>query len=231
MSAKSNISAFLEKKGINFAHFIDISALPKAQNKGYTKAILFGMVLSAKYLEKVGNDPNHVENMIRNKEIKNDEFHLSELKTDRIADELSDLLTAQGHKSYSQSEANIEATGFYDKENYLTPLPHKTLALMAGMGWIGKHNLLVTPKYGSGISMSSVLCDAPWDGVKKEIMQQRCGTCKICVEVCKPGALTGNNWDINKPRTHVVDVKKCTTCYQCVVHCPWTKKYIQHKLS
>ena len=231
MSVGNEIKNYLKNEGADFIHFIDISDLPNDQNKGFTKAILFGIVLSAEYLEKVSRDPRHVENMIRNNEIDNDEFHLTELKTDHIADGLSDFLIGRGLKAYSQSEANIEATGFYDHENYITPLPHKTLALMAGMGWIGKHNLLVHKDYGCGISMCSVLSDAPIETIQSKSATPNCGSCKVCAEICVPGALTGNNWDINKPRAHVVDVKQCTTCYQCVVNCPWTKNYIRDKIS
>lgn len=166
--------------------------------------------------------------MKREKQIQNDEFHLTELKVDRIADELADFLSDKGFDTYSQSEANIEATGFYDKQNHITPLPHKTIALMAGLGWIGKHNLLISKEYGSGISMCSVLSNAPLPTENHNRQEPQCGNCTICIDICLPNALTGNNWQLEKPRENVVNVHKCVTCYECVVHRPWTQKYIQN---
>lgn len=227
MPNASNINLFLKNLDVDFVHFVDISDLGKEQNKGFSTAILFGIALKPEYLKKVSVTENYTKKMIQNNEIQFDEFHCTELKTDKIADKLAALLNEQGFKAYSQSEANIETTGFYDKQNYTTPLPHKTIALMAGFGWIGKHNLLVTKKFGSGISICSVLTNAPLETVKHDPIKPQCGTCNICAKICLPKALTGNNWERQKPRENIVNVKNCITCYECVVHCPWTQKYIQ----
>lgn len=84
--------------------------------------------------------------MISNNLVTKDEFYLEEIKVDRTADYIADFLTTKGYSAYSQSEDNINATGFYDKKTKSSPLPHKTIAGLAGLGWIGKHNLMVTPE-------------------------------------------------------------------------------------
>jgi len=131
----------INNREIDFVHFVDISPLTKVQNKEFPIAILFGITLSKKYLMKVAGTPDYVEQMKTNKSIKNDEFYLTELKTDKIADDIEKFLISKGFKAYSQSEDNIIKTGFYDNEDKRTPLPHKTIAGFAGLGWIGKHNL------------------------------------------------------------------------------------------
>jgi len=231
MPIENDINSHLKKQGVDFIHFIDVSDLGKEQNKGFPTAILFGIALSPAYLKKVSNTAAYVQKMKLNKQIQFDEFHLSEIKTDKIADELAVFLNENGIDAYSQSEKNIEASGFYDSENWITPLPHKTIALMAGLGWIGKHNLLVTKKYGSGISMCSVLTNAHLETVKYKPMEPLCGTCNICVNICLPNALTGNSWELEKPRENVVNVKNCCTCFECVVHCPWTQSYMKQNLT
>lgn len=227
MHTQKLLTEKLKSYKVDFIHFVDISLLAKGQNKGFPNAILFGMVLSPKYLKKVSNTPDYVQEMKRNHKIQFDEFHLTEQKTDKIADELANFLKENGFEAYSQSEANIEATGFYDKRNHRTPLPHKTIALMADMGWIGKHNLLVTTEFGSGISMCSVLTNAPLETVSCIPQKSQCGKCTVCVDICLANALTGNNWDIENSRYNLLNIRKCTTCLQCMVNCPWTQKYFQ----
>lgn len=219
----------IKKQGIDFIHFVDISHLTKEQNKGYPTAILIGITLSKDYLRKVACTPDYVEQMKINRTIKNDEFHLAELKTDEIADHIENFLVSNGFNAYSQSEDNILKTGYYDKEHRKTPLPHKTIAGFAGLGWIGKHNLLVTPEYGSAISMCSVLTNAPLESKRHEIKIPHCGDCNICIEICKTNAIKGEIWEYGISRERIIDITLCTTCYQCVVQCSWTQKYLKEK--
>ncbi len=216
----------LQKQGIDFVHFVDISHLDKDQTKEYPTAILFGIKLSKEYLRKVAANPDYVGQMKINKTIKDDEFHLTELKTDKIADQIESFLIAKGFNAYSQSEDNILKTGYYDTDNKKTPLPHKTIAGLAGLGWIGKHNLLITQQYGSAISMCSVLTDAPLESTRKEPLTPRCGDCNICREICQTKAIKGETWKCGLDRERIVDVFSCTTCFQCVVRCPWTQRYM-----
>jgi len=231
MLLDNKIKLQLKNEGIDFTHFVDISYLSKEQTKGFSAAILFGIVLSPAYLQKVSETSAYVEKMKQTRQIQNDEFHLTELKTDRIADKLANYLLDTGFKAYSQSEANIEKTGFYNKLNNSTPLPHKTIARLAGMGWIGKHNLLVTPQFGSATSMCTVLTNAPVKTIRHTPSDSKCGKCTICIETCPTNALSGKNWNKKTTRDNLLNYKKCTTCLECMVHCPWTQKYIQINLT
>lgn len=216
----------IQNHGVDFIHFVDISQLTDKQTKEYSTAILFGIALSKTYLEKVAANYDYVLQMKTNSKIENDEFHLAELKTNNLADNIENYIISKGFKAYSQSEDNIRKTGYYDDENKKTPLPHKTIAGLAGLGWIGKHNLLVTEKYGSAISMCSVLTNAHLESTKQQPLKPKCGDCNICSEICKSNAIKGEIWKLGIAREKIVNVFQCTTCFQCVVHCPWTKKYI-----
>lgn len=227
MPLNTQIISYLKEQGAQFIHFVNISSLQKEQNKGFHSAILIGIPLSPHYLRMVSKTPDYVKNMVQNKEIDIDEFHIKEVLTDKIADDLATWLNEKGYTSYSQSEKNILETNFYNENEKRTPLPHKTIAGYAGIGWIGKHNLLVTEEFGSGISMCTVLTNAPVESKKKESRKTLCGNCNVCKEICKENAITGNNWHINGKREDIIDVFKCTTCLECMVHCIWTQKYIQ----
>ena len=227
MSLEDEIKIELKSRGADFVTFADISSLSNEQNKGFSSAILFGMALSPDYLTQITQTPDYVENMIQNNLIDRDEFHLKEKTTDRLAEEMANFLTGKGYNAYAQSEDNIYNTGFYNTKKQTTPLPHKTVALMAGLGWIGKHNLLVTPEYGSALSMCTLLTDAPLKTVKHAASQPQCGDCQICRQVCTVKALKGKVWKPGISRDELLDVTKCITCLKCMVFCPFTQNYMK----
>ena len=62
----------------------------------------------------------------------------------------------------NRADILLKALGQHLIEHYVnlgTPLPHKTVATRAGLGWIGKCALLVTKQFGSAIRLTSVLTD------------------------------------------------------------------------
>ncbi|MCK9565162.1 MAG: hypothetical protein M0Q43_03825 [Methanothrix sp.] len=63
---------------------------------------------------------------------------------------------------------------------------HKLAAHMAGLGWIGKSCLLITPEAGPRVRWASVLTDAPMKATGYA-MAERCGECRKCVDVCPHG--------------------------------------------
>jgi len=228
MSLNTELELELKSRGADWVSFVDISHLSVAQTKGYRSAILIGLVLSPGYLRKVAHATDYVREMIRCKQVHVDEFHLKELQADQLADYLADYLTQKGYPAYSQSEDSIYLTGFYNEKTKSTPLPHKTIARLAGLGWIGKHNLLVTPEYGSAICLCTVLTDAPITTQEVEApLSSQCGRCGVCQAICVDNVIKGKAWDVSTSRDGVLDVYQCTTCFKCVVHCPWTQKYIQ----
>jgi len=231
MSLEHKFTSELKKQGADFVYFVDISNLQIKQNKRFHAAVLFGIALCPEYLQKVSRTPKYVQKMKQINEIEKDEFHLTELKTDKIADTFAKYLTETGFSAYSQSEENIYNTGHYNKTTKSTPLPHKTIALMAGIGWIGKHNLLITPEFGSAISMCTVLTNAPLKTILKSPTQAQCGSCTICKEICPVKAIKGKSWEFVQSRDEIVNVYKCSTCLECMVLCPFTQAYINKHLA
>lgn len=145
----------------------------------------------------------------------------------RISDLLSAYLMEKGYGAYALSDDNQIADAAFDAESIRTYLPLKTIAVKAGMGWVGRNVLLITPERGCGQHIGAVLTDASVTAINPAVMQSRCGNCHKCVDVCKPGALKGLNWSPETDRDELLDVRKCTTCLQCFVHCPWTQKYVK----
>ena len=185
--------------------------------RGYGKAILLGTLLSKEYLRSLSG--------IR--DIDRSEFARKEASIDRLAERLAGFLIAGGHRSYAQSESNIARDGLFDVTSCASVLPHKTIALLAGIGWIGKDDLLVTHKYGSGFCMCTVLTDAPVSPHNREIMTSQCGACEACMTACTEQAICGNTWEIGCSRESLVDINLCTRCLKCLASCVWTRRYTQ----
>lgn len=220
-----NIIDFLCSKGAEIVRFVDVSHLDYNQTLGFKTAVVFARPLSAGYVRKVHANPDYVKDMLRNKEVDQDEFNRTEKEMDRLADELADYLICNGYETYSQSEKHLEETNRYNHHECRSPLPHKTIALMANMGWIGKHNLFVNPHYGSALCMCSVLTNAQVETENYKTPASKCGDCMVCVKACVSGALNAVNWNVQLDRDDIVNIRKCTTCIQCMMACTWTQKY------
>lgn len=84
------------------------------------------------------------------------------------------------------------------------PLLEKQAAVEAGLGWIGKQSLLITPGLGSFVLLGElVLCDEA-DRYDTPYTRNGCGDCRRCIDACPTGALTA-------PMT--VDATRCISCH------------------
>ncbi|MBM3294641.1 MAG: epoxyqueuosine reductase [Candidatus Aminicenantes bacterium] len=81
----------------------------------------------------------------------------------------------------------IAASQIIDWKNQRAHVSHKELGRLAGLGWIGRNNLLVHPELGSRFRLVSVLTDMPLP--VDEPMTGSCGTCRACIPVCPAGAI------------------------------------------
>ena len=221
----------LKNQGAELIRFVGISHLDEKQNRQLPTAIVFALPLTAEYAKMVFNIPDYVQARIAdNYNFDDDEYSQTEHKAGEIADELAKFITGKGYKAISQSDTGLVADSVFDHETKKSVLPHKTVALLGGLGWIGKNNLLITPEYGAAQCLGTVLTDAPLETVLHEPLSSKCGNCITCVNICERKVLKGKVWSRSVSRDEIVDIHGCSTCLKCLVHCPRTQIYIKRNI-
>jgi epoxyqueuosine reductase len=94
----------------------------------------------------------------------------------------------------------IPASQIVDWKTQKGHLSHKHVARAAGLGWIGRNNLLVNEKFGSRIRLVTILTDLPLaiDSPSSE----DCGSCRSCRSVCPAGAIGERQEDFDYLRCY-----------------------------
>ena len=116
------------------------------------------------------------------------------------------------------------------------PVMEVELASRAGIGWRGKHTLLLSRDAGSWFFLGEIYCDIPLP--LDEPTSNACGTCQRCIDVCPTQAIVG---------PYQLDARRCISyltiehksaipeelrplignrvygCDDCQAVCPWNR--------
>ena len=101
---------------------------------------------------------------------------------DRIAFHVAALIQHMGGEALP-----IAASQIVDWEHQRGHLSHKRVAQAAGLGWLGRNNLLVSSAYGARIRLVSILTDLPLQ--TDTPLEDSCGTCRQCIAACPANAI------------------------------------------
>lgn len=109
-------------------------------------------------------------------------------------------------------------------DNLTGHISHRAVGQLAGLGWRGKNNLLVNPRYGSRVRYATVLTDMPLPFDRP--IQDDCGSCRRCVVACPGGAIGEDRsaFDLEKCKEAIDRVRKTANigshiCGICVKAC------------
>ena len=116
------------------------------------------------------------------------------------------------------------------------PVMEVELAQKSGLGWRGKHTLLLNREAGSMFFLGEILVDVPFP--VDEPITSHCGECAACINICPTGAITA---------PYQLDARRCISyltiehkgsiplelrplmgnriygCDDCQLACPWNK--------
>jgi epoxyqueuosine reductase len=138
----------------------------------------------------------------------------------KLADQLAGLLGPFGHRVFTDSAPVLEVE----------------LASRSGLGWRGKHTLLLSREAGSSFFLGEIYVDVPLPVTEPE--SPHCGSCRACIDVCPTQAIIGERR---------LDARRCISyltiehagpipvamrpmlgnriygCDDCQLVCPWNK--------
>jgi epoxyqueuosine reductase len=97
------------------------------------------------------------------------------------------LLVADHIQKRGFGSLAIAASQIIDWEGQKAHLSHKHVGRAAGLGWLGRNNLLVNPELGSRFRLVTVLTDMPLE--PDAPLDRDCGPCRACAAACPAGAI------------------------------------------
>ncbi|MFK7883022.1 MAG: tRNA epoxyqueuosine(34) reductase QueG [Phycisphaerales bacterium] len=114
-----------------------------------------------------------------------------------------------------------QPTGEFRVFTDTAPVMERELALRAGLGWIGKHTLMIHPKVGSYFLLGGILTTLDLTAPKDQTIEtDHCGSCTRCIDACPTDAIT----------PYSVDARRCIS-YLTIEHRTAIAPALQSKMG
>ena len=216
MTLENRIDALFDQYPDVIYGFADISYSPYAEQ--YRAAIVIAVPYGKQLTMEIYTEQDF-----------EDGIQLARARLEAIVRELEVLFQEQSISYYVPPVAQRNET------ELLAPFSFKYAATRAGIGGIGKNDVMITRQYGPRVRLSAVLLDAPLT-FGKPITESLCpDDCFLCVEACPCKALYGVKWDASKLRSDLIDYHRCNrmrsayiptlgrknACGKCLAACPF----------
>ena len=132
-----------------------------------------------------------------------------------LASSLADALAERGHESFAAGNGEAGSV---------------PLALVAGLGQLGRNGLLLTRSYGACVRICKVFTAMPLssDLPSDPVGAGCCVDCDRCARACPAAGIetgaepAGSYWKVDAERCRKVWTELETRCAACITHCPRT---------
>ncbi len=196
--------------------FADIAYSPYAER--YASALVFAVPYGGQLTSETYTEPGFEDGIVS-----------ARGRLETIAARIEDVLRRLGVDHWVPPVAQENET------DLLAPFSFKFAAVNAGLGWIGKNDVVITRRYGPRVRLSAILIDASFP-YGKPIVRSECPEgCTACVDVCPCQALKNRLWTIDTQRAEMIDYRRCnrmrsafiprlgrkSACGLCLAACPF----------
>ena len=221
MQVRNELKKLALEYGADFVGFCELPYPPVKEFPQMRYALSIGVKLSTAVMKTIDNAPSFVYFQ---------HYRTANELLDSVAFRLSREFEKQGF-----SAIPIAASQSLGKNNpYCGILPHKTAAVLSGLGFVGKSGLFLSSEYGSAVRLATILTDMPLQS-ELPIIENGCGDCTACMRACPAGAIFGEkpttdgerNFDPEKcskyMKEHFQDIGRGSVCGICIKVCPKNK--------
>lgn len=218
---QTRLTALAKNLGANVVGFCKLNEPPLKEHPHLTYAVSIGVKLTDAILKTIKETPSFAYFQ---------HYRTANTLLDSIAFRL-----AQTMEEYGYDALPVAASQSLGKENkYEGLLPHKTAAVLSGLGFVGKSGLFISEEYGSKVRLATVLTSMPLQA-EKPLIENGCGNCTLCMTACPAGAIFGRlpttdgerNFDAEKcsryMKDNFQDIGRGSVCGICISVCPKNK--------
>jgi epoxyqueuosine reductase len=194
---------------------------------GYPRAVVMGIRLLDTLVDLLEDRTDFIAAAL----YRHTSYDVVNAALDAMALQVANTLQREGYRAFP-----VPASKRASNELIAGVFSHKLAAHRAGLGWIGKSCLLVTPDHGPRVRWITVLTDAPLAPTGTPL-KPRCGECTACVDICPVHAFTGRPFREDEPREARFDAAACDryfkeleakggpgVCGLCLFVCPYGRK-------
>ena len=215
------LKEFILEQGASLVGFAELEKTPIKGQENLRYAVSFAVKLSDSVLKTIDGAPSFMYFQ---------HYRSANSLLDTIAFKVVERLENAGYSAFP-----IAASQSLGKNNpYAGVISHKTVAVKAGLGFVGKSGLFLSEKYGSKVRLATILTDMPLRS-ELPIIENGCGECTTCMKSCPAGAIFGvlpttdgeRNFDAEKcsryMKDHFQDIGRGSVCGICIKVCPKNK--------
>ncbi len=229
------LDELIKDAGADLFGYADLSMLPEAAGQGLPRGISIGIAINPDIVGRIPTGP-HAEYV--------EAYDSLNARLDEICTRVGEYMVERGYRAVPQTTAHVSAQRRTHEKGYAA-MPHKTVAALAGLGWITKSSLLVTRAYGSAVRFTSILTDAPLV-TEPATYACLCGNCSLCADSCPGHAIRNKTWNVHVDRDELIDFAACretvksrgvasgkdhATCGICMSVCPHTQQYVKNGMA